>query len=120
VPWWSDGELDRHELLILDSDGYLSKGCGIAIGNVKRVSVAAILQSFDARRHPVLSTLLRDGPLGLGREAAEFGYALKRDYADRCHLCQAARQALRRKYPEILQPDQHYEPDLTVHDVKPH
>jgi hypothetical protein len=72
--------MDTLELLILDSDGYLSKGCGVVIGNVKRAPVAAISRSFDARRHPVLSTLLRDGPLGLAREAAEFGYALKRDY----------------------------------------
>jgi ACS family glucarate transporter-like MFS transporter len=35
VSWWYNGDLDTLELLTLDPDGYLSKGCGIAIGNVK-------------------------------------------------------------------------------------
>ena len=108
VPWWYHGEQDALDLLILDADGYLSKGCGIAIGNVKQQSVSEILHTFDARRHPVLSTLLRAGPLGLAHEAVELGYVLKPDYADRCHLCQEARQVLRSKYPEVLQPTQHY------------
>jgi hypothetical protein len=108
VPWWYHGELDTLELLILDADGYLSKGCGISIGDVKGTSVAEILESYDAQRHPIFSTLLNKGPLGLAEEAVELGYVLKRDYADRCHLCQEARQVLRTKYPEYLQPDQHY------------
>lgn len=108
VPWWFNGNLDTLELLILDPDGYLSKGCGIAIGNVKQTSVTEILQSYDAHSHPILSTLLNLGPLGLAQEARELGYELKQDYADRCHLCQEARQVLRVKYPEYLQPDQHY------------
>lgn len=108
VPWWFNGNLDTLELLILDPDGYLSKGCGIAIGNVKQTSVTDILQSYDAHSHPIISTLLNLGPLGLAQEARELGYVLKQDYADRCHLCQEARQVLRAKYPEHLQPDQHY------------
>ncbi len=108
VPWWFNGDLDTLELLILDPDGYLSKGCGIAIGNVKQTSVTEILQAYDAHNHPILSTLLTVGPLGLAQEAGELGYVLKQDYADRCHLCQEARQVLRVKYPEYLQPDQHY------------
>lgn len=108
VPWWLNGDLDTLELLILDPDGYLSKGCGISIGNVKQTSVTKILQSYDAHSHRILSTLLNVGPLGLAQEAVELGYVLKPDYADRCHLCQEARQVLRVKYPEHLQPDQHY------------
>jgi hypothetical protein len=108
APWWYDGDLDTLELLILDADGYLSKGCGISIGDVKGTSVAEILQSYDAHSHPIFSTLLNLGPLGLAQEAVELGYLLKPDYADRCHLCQEAREVLRAKYPEHLQPDQHY------------
>jgi hypothetical protein len=108
VPWWYDGELDTLDLLILDAEGYLSKGCGISIGNVNGTSVAEILESYDAHRHPIFSTLLTEGPLGLAQEAVELGYVLKQDYADRCHLCQEARQVLRARYPEHLQPDQHY------------
>ena len=108
VPWWYKGDLDTLDLLILDPDGYLSKGCGIAIGNTVQTPITEILQSYDPYTHPVLSTLLNSGPLGLAQEAQELGYELKENYADRCHLCQEARQVLRDKYPEYLQPDQHY------------
>jgi hypothetical protein len=109
VPWWMDGELDTLDLLILDADGYLSKGCGIAIGHIGPRSVEAILNGFDARTHPIFRTLLETGPLGLAREAEALGYELKPDYADKCHLCQEARQVLRPKYPELLVPARHYE-----------
>jgi len=109
VFWWMNGEQDTLDLLILDPSGYLSKGCGISIGNVRHQSVEQILSCFDAQQHPILSILLRDGPLGLAREAAELGYVLRSDYADRCHLCQEARLALRNRYREWLAPDIHYQ-----------
>ena len=109
VPWWMDGELDTLDLLILDAEGYLSKGCGIAIGRVGPRPVEAILDGFDARAHPIFRTLLETGPLGLAREAEALGYELKPDYADKCHLCQEARQVLRFRYPEYLVPARHYE-----------
>jgi hypothetical protein len=109
VPWWMDGELDTLDLLILDADGYLSKGCGIAIGRIGARPVEAILDDFDARAHPIFRTLLETGPLGLAREAEAMGYTLKADYADKCHLCQEARQVLRPAYPEFLTPARHYE-----------
>jgi hypothetical protein len=78
------------ELLELDPDGYLSKGCGIAIANIRQTLVSTVLATYDATQHPIFSTLLKSGPLGLAREAEAFGYVLKADYADRCHLCQEA------------------------------
>ena len=108
VPWWSDGSLETLDLLNLDPDGYISKGCGIAIGNVKTQSVESIVKGFDPYKHPIFKTLLTRGPIGLAEDAFEFGYKLRSDYADRCHLCQESRQSLRTKYPDLLVPDQHY------------
>jgi hypothetical protein len=108
VPWWSNGSQRTLDLLGLDPEGYLSKECGIAIGNVRRQSVAEIVHAFDAEKHPVLSTLIHSGPLGLAQEAREYGYTLKPDYADKCHLCQEAREHLREKYAAVLVPDHHY------------
>jgi hypothetical protein len=108
VPWWYNGELRTLELLELDPDGYLSKGCGIAIANIRRTPVSAVLAAYDADRHPIFSTLLEAGPLGLAREAEALGYTLKADYADKCHLCQEAREVLLSKYPAYLVPEQHY------------
>jgi len=108
VPWWYNSQIETTELLMLDPDGYLSKGCGIAIANIRQTPVDVVLASYDATQHPIFSTLLTSGPLGLAREAQALGYVLKADYADRCHLCQEARQVLLNKYPDYLVPEQHY------------
>jgi len=107
VPWWPNGHLKTLELLILDPDGYLSKGCGIAVANIRQTPVGTALATYDAARHPIYSTLLSSGPLGLAREAEAFGYELRADYADKCHLCQEAREVLLTKYPAYLAPKQH-------------
>ena len=108
APWWSNSELETLDLLELDPDGYLSKGCGIAFANIHKTPIAEILDNYDASRHPIFSILIESGPLGLAYEAEAFGYVLKTDYADKCHLCQEAREYLREKYPDYLVPEQHY------------
>lgn len=108
VPWWNNGSQSTTELLALDPDGYISKECGIGIGNVERQSVEEILSGFDARQHPILSVLIDEGPVGLARQAVDMGYVMKKDYADKCHLCQEAREVLRVRYPEYLAPAQQY------------
>jgi hypothetical protein len=109
VPWWSNSEQATLELLILDPWGYLSKGCGVAIGNVHQTPVEQILGGYRPEAHPIIGRLIAQGPLALAREAVDRGlYAMRADYADRCHLCQEARAALRTVYPEWLVPDQHY------------
>ena len=108
VPWWGNGSQSTTELLALDPDGYISKECGIVIGNVEQQSVAEFLKGFDASQHPILSTLIHEGPLGLAHAAEQLGYTIKSDYADKCHLCQEAREVLRAKYPQYLAPEQQY------------
>jgi hypothetical protein len=108
VPWWSHSEQDTLELLNLDTEGYISKGCGIAFGNVHQDSLERIIGDYDARRHPIIGRLLTHGPLGLVEEAQALGFRLQADYADRCHLCQEVREVLRPKYPQYLAPAQHY------------
>jgi hypothetical protein len=109
VPWWTNGSQSTTELLGLNPEGYLSKECGIAIGNVRIQTVEEILSTFDAECHPILSTLIHRGPIVLAKEAEEIGYVMKTDYADKCHLCQEAREALRSRYPQYLVPVQQYE-----------
>ena len=108
VPWWSDSQLATLDLLELDPQGYLSKGCGIAIADLHQISIADFLAGYKASQHPIFATLMTTGPLGLAREAQEFGYEIKADYADKCQLCQEAREKLRTKYPQYLVPAQHY------------
>lgn len=104
VPWWPDGHLRTLDLIVLDARGDLSKGCGIVFGNIRRTPLEQILKTYDAESHPIFSILLSSGPVGLARQAEALGYTLKADYADRCHLCQEARDVLRAKYPDYLMP----------------
>ncbi len=104
VPWWPNGWLRTLDVIILDPRGNLSKGCGIIFGNVRRQPVEQIVAEYDAEKHPIFSVLLTEGPLGLARRAAELGYQIKADYADRCHLCQEATEILRATCPDLLAP----------------
>jgi len=108
VPWWDHGSQNTLEFLVLDPEGYVSKECGIAIGQVRTQSVREILESFCPERHPILSVLIHKGPIGLVEEAAKEGFILRSNYADKCHLCQEVREALRNRYPSYLVPEHHY------------
>ncbi len=109
APWWHNGSFETLELLILDSEGYLTKGCGVVIGNIKDKPTFDVIHSFDARQHPIFSVLIEQGPYGLVKLAAEMGHVIKEDYADKCHLCQEARDVLWTAYPEHLVPTQKYQ-----------
>lgn len=89
----------------LDPFGNLHICQGIVIGNLFHQSLAAICAGFDPDAHPVVGPLLAGGPAELVRR-----YALphRARYADACHLCDSARQALRPRFPAALCPDQMY------------
>ena len=108
VPWWSNGSYDNFDLIILDPDGNISKGCGISFGNIYNNSIEDIIHNWDPSKHPIISVLKSQGPIGLAKKATTFGYVIKEKYADKCHLCQESRQYLLKEYDEILTPLQHY------------
>jgi organic radical activating enzyme len=108
VPWWQDSAINSTELLILEPGGWITKGCGIAIGNVFKQDLVEMVRNYNAKNNSVFSVLMNNGPYGLAKEAEKFGYIIKSDYADKCHLCHEVRLVLKKYYPEILQPDQHY------------
>jgi MoaA/NifB/PqqE/SkfB family radical SAM enzyme len=108
VPWWIDSEIDSTDLLILEPDGWITKGCGIAIGNVHKQNFTELIKNYKASDNPIFSILLKEGPIGLANIAEKYGYTIKKDYADPCHLCHESRQVLKDIYPDVLQPQQHY------------
>jgi len=82
---------------------------GICIGNAKREDISVILQEYDAETHPIISVLMKEGPVGLTRIPEAQGFVLREDgYVDKCHLCQEIRTYLRPRFPEILCPDNFY------------
>lgn len=108
VPWWIDSDINSTNLIILEPGGYITKGCGIAIGNVYKQDIIEMLNNYNPYKHPIFSILLTEGPIGLARMAENYGYKVKENYADKCHLCHESRQVLKPYYDDILKPDQHY------------
>ncbi|MGB2983287.1 MAG: radical SAM protein [Candidatus Bipolaricaulia bacterium] len=95
--------------LHLDPLGNVHVCQGISLGNVFHEPLGDIVRAFDADvgagTHPILSPLLAGGPAAL---IEQHGLDHEDGYADACHLCYEARQALRDRFPQILTPDQMY------------
>jgi len=93
----------------IDVNGHVMLDHGICIGNAKEQSLSEILNSFSAETHPIISVLMKEGPLGLTRIPEARGFKLKEGgYIDNCHLCQEIRTFLRPFFPDILCPDSYY------------
>jgi len=95
----------NQERVHVDPLGYVHVCQGISIGNAWQKPFSKIIEEYDPYANPILEPLVRGGPAVL---VEKFGLPHDEAYADACHLCSAARQMLRSKYPEILGPDQMY------------
>lgn len=91
--------------LHLDPFGNLHLCQGIVIGNLFQTPLAEICATYDPEKHPIVGPLLAGGPVAL---IERYDLPHQDSYADACHLCDAARQALRTRFPEALGPDQMY------------
>jgi len=89
----------------LDPFGNLHICQGIVIGNLFHTPLAEICAAFDPAAHPIVGPLLAGGPATL---VTRYDLPHQQQYADACHLCDTARQALRARFPEALGPDQMY------------
>lgn len=89
----------------VDPLGFVHLCQGIAIGNLYQQSLVEVFDAYDPHAHPISGPLLAGGPAELLRR---YELPLEGRYADACHLCDAARRALRERYPAILAPDQMY------------
>jgi hypothetical protein len=66
-------------------------------------SLAEIMAGYDPDAHPIVGPLLAGGPAEIVRQHQ---LPHRRAYADHCHLCYAARCALRLRFRDILAPGQ--------------
>jgi MoaA/NifB/PqqE/SkfB family radical SAM enzyme len=93
------------ERVHVDPLGHVHVCQGISIGNAWQKSFSRIIEDYNPYENPILEPLIRGGPVAL---VEKFGLPHDESYADACHLCYAARCMLRKKYPDILVPDQMY------------
>jgi len=89
----------------LDPFGNLHVCQGIVIGNLFRQSLKEISATYNPDAHPIVGPLLAGGPTEL---VNHYGLPHQECYADACHLCDAARSALRERFPDELGPEQMY------------
>lgn len=89
----------------LDPFGNLHICQGIVIGSLLQRTLAEICAEYDATTHPITGPLVAGGPAELCRR---YQLSLGESFADACHLCDAARLALRDRFPDELAPDQMY------------
>jgi MoaA/NifB/PqqE/SkfB family radical SAM enzyme len=95
----------NQERIHIDPFGHVHVCQGISIGNAWRKPFSEIIREYDPWKNPILEPLVRGGPVSL---VDKFGLPHEEAYVDACHLCYAARCMLRRKYPDILTPNQMY------------
>ena len=109
-PWESFDSCPHEDLrepgrIHLDPLGNLHICQGIAIGNLFEKPLKQICEEYEADAHPICGPLLDGGPAAL---VTEYNVPHADSYADACHLCYAARTALRSRFPQCLNPDQMY------------
>jgi len=89
----------------IDPFGYVHVCQGIAIGNMNRNSLKDIFDNFNAEKHPICGPILKGGPVELVKK---YNIEHEEEYVDECHLCYSTRLKLRKRFPQILAPDQMY------------
>lgn len=108
LPWYLNMSHEKTSVVVLDPYGWVSFGCGIAIGNANESSITRIVDKYDPWDHPIISILIKEGPAGLARMPEAKGYSTKKRYVEKCHLCQDIRNYLKPFYPDILVPSNMY------------
>jgi hypothetical protein len=109
LPSWIGETLKNPKTIEIDFLGNVTICPGLCIGNTKTEPLARILQEYDYAQHPIIKTIVENGPdkipelkqpkRGIGNEK----------HVNACHLCYESRRQLRGCYPESLAPESCYE-----------
>ena len=100
-----DEDFSNQSRVHIDPFGYIHVCQGITIGNIYQTSLKELLANFNPEQHSICAPILKGGPAELVRE---YEVEHEQEYVDECHLCYLTRLKLRKKFPNILAPDQMY------------
>jgi MoaA/NifB/PqqE/SkfB family radical SAM enzyme len=89
----------------VDAHGNVHLCQGLVIGNLWQRPLKEIIADYDPATHPIIGPLMAGGPVAL---VEHYDLPHEDGYADACHLCYLARDALRNRFPESLTPGQVY------------
>ncbi len=108
MPFWIEGDLQNPETIEIDCEGNVTLCPGICIGNTNIKSLTKILKNYNVDKHPILSIVSKEGPIGLLKLAKEHGFQQNQKFVNECHLCYELRKYLQLIYPYSLAPDYCY------------
>jgi len=100
-----DEDFNDQKRVHIDPFGYVHVCQGITIGNMKKTPLSAIFESFNPEKHPICGPIVKGGPAELTRK---YDVEHEDSYVDECHLCYCTRLKLRKKFPDVLAPNQMY------------
>ncbi len=100
-----DEDFTNQKRVHIDPFGYVHVCQGITIGNLKNTPLSSIFEKYDPEKHPICGPIVKGGPAELVRR---YDVEHEDSYVDECHLCYCSRLKLRKKFPDILGPNQMY------------
>lgn len=100
-----DEDFTNIQRVHVDAYGYVHACQGLCIGNVWEQPLKNIVEEYDPHAHPIIGPLVGGGPVALVKQ---YNVPHAETYADACHLCYTARDALRSRFPQLLAPPTAY------------
>ncbi len=85
----------------VDTFGHVHLCQGLLMGNLWQKTLSELVADYDPIQHPILGPLIEGGPAAL---VERYDLPFRETYADACHLCYLARDALRARFPQMLAP----------------
>jgi hypothetical protein len=110
TPWQKlnkclDEDFSDQKRVHIDPFGYIHLCQGIVMGNINDTPMRRLFEEFDPHKHPICEPILSGGPAELTRR---YHVDHEKGYVDECHLCYSTRMKLRKRFPDLLAPDQMY------------
>jgi hypothetical protein len=94
-------ELEEPKRIHVDVFGNAQLCQGLSMGNMWKIPLSQLVQTYIGNQHPICKPLIQGGPARLAQE-----YQLEHEeaYVDACHFCFLLRKALISAFPDYLAP----------------
>ena len=81
--------------ICIEPSGEVAICWSLSIGNAKKTPLSRIISEYDWRKHPVIRTLVEEGPMELLKLPKANRYQLReKQFINKCHLCTEVRKTL--------------------------
>ena len=98
-------ELESPARVHLDPFGNVHICQGLSMGNMWKIPLSKLVDTYNPSTHPICGPLIKGGPAEL---AKKYNVEHEEEYVDACHFCYLIRKELIDKFPEYLTPREVY------------